>query len=224
MLSGYYTEEEVRTFYPLDVSDQTIIRKSWYAGDRMLKDEQWQGKTIARFDKGMIYQLDQSSNSYVEISTQFLRNNASSGLSGFGVTDAKGRISFPEDLFIRTESTKQIAKWNCYQVMTNPKYRTPEGPYVVFWYSEEVDFPVEVYGDQLKQMFGNSAEVEQFFDRIKKFEGYPVRTEAHDIINTYTTLMKIERREDIDPALFEIPDGYLGVPLPEDFPAEAGQP
>jgi len=223
-LSGYYTEEEVRTLNAPEVGDQVIIRKSWYAGDRMMKDEEWKGKTIARFDKGMIYQLDSNTKSYIEISTAFLQKHASEGLKQFGIADGKGNITFPPDLLMRTESTKRIAKWNCYQVMTNPKYRTPDGAYLVLWYSDEVDFPVDVYGDQLKQMFGNSEEAEQYFSRIKQFEGYPVRTEAHGTSKTVvTTLMKIERKDDIDPKLFEIPDDYRGVPLPEDNPVEAGQ-
>ncbi len=218
-LQGYYTEEEVRIFHPLGSPDKIITRKSWYAGDRMRKDEQWEGITIARFDLGRIYLLDTHTRTYVEVSSDFLQKNSESVLAGFGLPaeDGKG-IYFPDDLYIRTETTKEIGRWSCYQVMTNPKYRTPDSPYVVIWYSTDVDFPVQVFGEQLKQLFGDSPTVEGLFDRLSKFEGYPVRTEAHGSNTvTTTTLYKIEYRRDIDPSLFEIPEDYNGVELPEDM-------
>lgn len=219
-LEGYYTEEEIRTFQPLGSPDKVVIRRSWYAGDCMRKDEQWQGITIARFDKGRIYILDQTTKTYLEVSTDFLRENASEALLSFGVREGKrGELSFPDDLYIRTEATKEIAHWSCYQVTTNPRYRSPESPYVVIWYSTDVNFPVQVFGDQLKQLFGNSPEVDGLFDRLTRFEGYPVRTEVHTPESvTMTTLFKIERRTGIDPALFEIPEGYNGVELPTQVP------
>jgi hypothetical protein len=81
-----------------------------------------------------------------------------------------------------------------------------------------VDFPVQLYGDQLKQLFGNTPEVEGLFTRLRQFEGYPVRSEAHGASQTtVTTLIKIERRDDIDPALFEVPPDYSEEILDEDI-------
>lgn len=215
-LEGYFTEEEVRTFDPLGGPDKIIIRKSWYAGDRMVKDENWAGKTIARFDLGVIYQLDPFQKTYIALPADLLKQKARDIFGVYGLKNKKGELYFPDDLFVRTETTKEIGPWHCYQVMTNPKYRTPRGSYGVFWYSTDVDFPADIYSEKLKQLFGDAPEVDAFFDRLKKFEGYPVRTEAHGSMNTFTTLIKVEHQDDIDPGIFEIPEGYKQVPLPED--------
>lgn len=221
-LEGYYSEEEVRTFHPIRGPDQTVIRKSWYASDRMRKDEDWMGITIARFDLDRIYILDQHTKTYRQISADLLREFSPQSLSAFGIQNNEGGgLDFPDDLYIRTETTKRIGLWSCYQVMTNPKYRSPRAPYIVFWYSLDVDFPVQLYGDQLKQIFGNTPEVGGLFNRLAKFDGYPVRTEAHGTgLNTVTTLIKIERRTDINPALFEVPTDYTEETLIEDIPSQ----
>ncbi|MFH1861908.1 MAG: hypothetical protein ABH878_03760 [bacterium] len=133
--------------------------------------------------------------------------------------DQQGNYYFPADMYIQTESTKQIGRWNCYQVITNPKYRSPEAPYNIFWYSTDVDFPVQLFGDQLRQLFGNSEEVDGLFKRLAQFDGYPVRTEAHGVrYSTITTLIKLERVGDIDPMLFEVPEGYDKNEIPERIP------
>jgi hypothetical protein len=218
-LEGYYTEEEIRSFDPMGGPDQYHLRKTWYCGDRMLKDDAWYGKTIARFDLGKIWILDEQSKTYIEVSTSFIHKNAREGLAPFGIPREDGNgFHFPEDLYVRTETTKKIGLWDCYQVTVNPKYRSPEAPYSVFWYSTDVNFPVEMYGKKLMQLFGKSAEVEAFFQRLKQFEGYPVRVESHGNTEvTITSLMKIRRQTDVDPQLFEIPEGYFGMPLPDDM-------
>ena len=225
-LEGYYTEEEIRSFNPLGGPDQFHIRKTWYCGDRMLKDDACYGKTIARFDLGKIWVLDEDSKTYIEVSTGFIHKNAREGLAPFGIPREDGEgFYFPEDLYVRTEATKRIGLWDCYQVTINPRYRTSEAPYSIFWYSTEVDFPVEVYGKKLMQLFGKSPEVEAFFQRLKKFEGYPVRVESHGTTEvTVTSLMKIRRQKDVDPLLFEIPEGYFGMPLPDDMSKLPGTP
>lgn len=219
-LTGYYTEEEVRAFAPAGGPDNVVIRKTWYADDRMRKDEEQNGITIARFDQSKIYVLDAGSKTYFEVSPELIEKFAPLGFKMFGAReDDRGVLYFPDDLYIRTETTKKIGRWNCYQVITNPKYRSPEAPYVILWYSADVDFPVQLFGDQLKQFFGNSPEAEGLFDRLTQFEGYPVRTEAHGPSqNVMTTLIKIERRKDIDPELFEVPADYKQEYMPEDVP------
>lgn len=219
-LSGYYTEEEVRTFAPEGGPDNVVIRKTWYAEDRMRKDEKWNGITIARFDQSKIYVLDSGSKTYFEVSPEMIEKFAPRGFKMFGAQeDDRGVLYFPDDLYVRTETTRKIGNWNCYQVVTNPKYRSPYGPYVVLWYSTEVDFPVQLFGDQLKQFFGNTPEAEGLFDRLTQFEGYPVRTEAHGSSqNVMTTLIRIERRKDIDPKLFEVPADCKQEYMPEDVP------
>ena len=220
-LEGYYTEEEVRAFDPLGGPDKVVIRKSWYAGDKMKKDEAWYGTTIVRFDLDKIWVLDAKTETYIEASANFIRKFSKQGLSSFGIRRHEcDEVYFPDDLYIRTESNKVIGPWQCYQVITNPKYRDPKAPYAVFWYSTDIDFPVDVYGEQLKQLFGKSQEVEGLFQRLSQFEGYPVRTEAHGTtFTTVTTLMKIQYETEIDPKIFDIPEGYNGVPLPEDLRA-----
>jgi len=215
-LEGYYTVEEVRTFNPLDWRDKIVIRKTWYTPDRILKDEDYLGKTIARFDLGKIFYLDHFEKTYMTLPSDLLRENARRSFGAFGLQDENGGIYFPDDLFIRTESTKEIGPWQCYQVVTNPKYRSPKENYAVFWYSTDVDFPVDLYVNKMTQLFGNAPEVVAFFDNLKKFEGYPVRTEAHGALNTFTTLIKVEYQTDIDAQLFEIPEGYTEVPVPEE--------
>ncbi len=224
-LQGYYTEEEVRTQYLQNGADKVVIRKSWYTDKMMLKDEAWQGLTIVRFDLDKIFMLDPHTKTYIEVSASFLQNNASNGLADFGLfNEETGKPEFPEDLFVRTEATRQITSWQCYQVMTNPIYRNPRRPYTIFWYSLEVDFPVDVYVNQLKALFGESPEVDGLFNRIKNFEGYPVRLEAHGLNSTViTTLIKIEYLEDIDASIFDIPDDYNGIPLPENMPLPDGR-
>jgi hypothetical protein len=157
---------------------------------------------------------------YFTVTPEVLRRNMASQLELFGAQkDPAGKDYFPEDLFIRTGATKEIGHWECYQVMTNPKYRSPETPYVLFWYSTQVDFPVQVFGDQLKNFFGDTPIVRGLFDRLTKFEGYPVRTEAHGLNSTViTTLLKLEHRRDIDPQVFEIPKEYTRIPLPDNLP------
>lgn len=218
-LSGYYTEEEVR-FENIDSPDDILIRKSWYCGKMMKKDEQWQGITIARLDQDKIYVIDPQIKTYFTITPELLRKNVAFNLQNFGAQKGPdGKYFFPEDLFIRTGTTRQIGNWNCYQVMTNPKYRNPDQPYVVFWYSTEVDFPVQVFGEQLKGFFGDTPETRGLFDRIHKFEGYPVRTETHGVSRTVvTTLVKLESRRDVDPKTFEVPKEYNLVPLPDNMP------
>jgi hypothetical protein len=219
-LDGYYTEEEVRLPNPEGGPDYLIVRKSWYSGQMMRKDDDWSGITIARFDKSRIYLLTPEIKNYFEISPEALRRNALPQMKLFGAQlDPIGKYYFPDDLFIRTGTTKEIGRWNCYQVMTNPKYRAPESPYMIFWYSSDVDFPVDVFGEQLKNFFGDSEEAKGLFAKLIKFEGYPVRTESHagDGI-TVTTLIKLEHRKNIDPALFEVPKDYKAVKLPENAP------
>jgi hypothetical protein len=220
-LDGYYTEEEVRSYDQVTGRDKVVTRKTWYAGDRWRKEEVYYGTTIARFDLDRIYVLDPNAKTCLEITPKFLQTYASEGLSAFGRYLGDGKFDFPNDLYIRTETTKQIGHWDCYQVMTNPVYRTPKSSYAVFWYCADVDFPVKIYGDQLRRVFGESREVEALFDRLTKFEGYPVRTEAHiPNANQTTTLIKVENRKDIDPALFEVPEEYVKVP----FSPESAQP
>ncbi len=218
-LTGYYTEEEVRTLTAGELDD-VILRKSWYSGQLMMKDEQWQGITIARLDRDSIYILEPRIKAYFTVTPETARRNVATQLQIFGAEkDKTGKFFFPEDLFIRTGTTKQVGRWNCYQVMTNPKYRSPEKPYVIFWYSTEVDFPVQVFGQQLKNFFGDTPEVKGLFDRITQFEGYPVRTEAHGENGTViTTLVKLQSRNDIDPQIFEVPKGYNHVPMPGNQP------
>lgn len=224
-LEGYYTEEEVRTYDPVIGRDVVIIRKSWYAGDRMRKDEEWQGITIARFDLNRIYVLDSQMKTCMELTLDFLQEHSAEGLSAFGIrSEQDNELIFPDDLFIRTNTTKRICLWNCYQVMTNPQYRHPDEPYVIIWYSTDVNFPVQIYRDQLKNLFGHTPEVEGLFDRMNQFEGYPVRTEAHvPNHNQITTLIKIEYLEKIDSQLFEIPGDYFIVPFPEASSAPFGR-
>jgi hypothetical protein len=219
-LEGYYTEEQVR-FQTEDQPDDIVIRKSWYCGQMMAKDEQWQGITIARMDRNQIHILDPQMKVYFTVTPEVLRQNVGSQLQLFGAQkDEKGNYYFPEDLFVRTGTTKEVGRWECYQVMTNPKYRNPETPYIIFWYSTQVDFPVKVFGDQLKNFFGDTPEVRGLFDRITKFEGYPVRTEAHGLDNTViTTLLKLDYRRNIDPQIFEIPKEYNQIALPGNLPA-----
>ena len=220
MLEGYYTEEEIRYPAPGEPGDYIMIRKSWYAGDKMRKEEDWLGITIARFDLGKFYILEPRSKTYFEVSAEVLRQYSSAGLKAFGAReDAAGKLYFPEDLFVRTETTKTIGHWLCYQVITNPKYRSPEEPYCVLWYSSEVDFPVQLFGKQLKNLMGDSPEVQGLFDRLTRFEGYPVRSEAHGLSSiATTTLYKMERRTNLDPSLFEVPKDYTLVPMPEGLP------
>lgn len=218
-LEGYYTEEEVRTQTEGNLDD-VLIRKSWYCGQMMRKDEEWQGITIARLDRNQIHILDPQLKVYFTVTPELLRKNLTGDWQMFGAQkDPSGKLLFPEDLYLRTGATRQIGHWNCYQVMTNPKYRSPEAPYVIFWYSTEVDFPVQVFGDQLKNFFGDAPEVKGLFDRITKFEGYPVRTEAHGSSSTVvTTLLKLSYRKDIDPKIFEVPKEYSLTPLPNKMP------
>ncbi|TKJ40468.1 hypothetical protein CEE37_09145 [candidate division LCP-89 bacterium B3_LCP] len=216
-LEGYYTEEQVRSYDPKLGRDKVTIRKTFYAGDRWRKDEGWYGVTIARFDLDRIYVLDVTAETYVEITPEFLQNFASEGLSAFGrPTGVEGEYDFPEDLFVRTDATKDIGLWECYQVTTNPKYRTERSPYVVFWYTTDIDFPVQIYGEQLKQIFGDSPEVNKLFSRLNEFPGYPVRTEANiPNGNVVTILTKIERVTNMDPELFEVPKKYTKVDFPD---------
>lgn len=219
-LEGYYTEEEVRYPSPGQPGDYVVIRKSWYAKDRMRKEEEWMGVTVARFDLDKFFVLDAQSKTYFEISAQDIQQSSSQGLKAFGAQeDAAGKLYFPDDLFIRTETEKRIGPWRCYQVMTNPKYRNPDTPYNVLWYSTDVDFPVELFGEQLKNMLGDSPDVRGLFDRITRFEGYPVRSEAYGASETIvTTLFKIEKRKNIEATLFEIPRDYKLIARPEDWP------
>ncbi|MCX6639645.1 MAG: hypothetical protein NTW14_04070 [bacterium] len=211
-LEGYYTEEEVRTYNTSSERnrDNAYTRKSWYAGDRMRKEEPWPGITIARFDLEAIYVLSQQWKTYNEFKTDDLAQTSAEMLQTLGFKDQNGKVTYPEDLYLRTEATKMIGAWQCYQVITNPKYRRPETPYAIFWYCKDVGFPSSVYIEQLRQLFGNSPETNGLFDRLLKFEGYPVRTETHGPgdSNIITSLIKIEKRKNIDPALFEIPSGY----------------
>jgi len=219
-LEGYYTEEEVRTFAPAGGPDNVVIRKSWYADDRMRKDEGWMGITIARFDLDCIYILEPRSRTYVEISPEFLAQYSPRGLKAFGAQeDERGVLYFPDDLYIRTETTKKIGLWNCYQVVTNPRYRSPKAPYVVLWYSTEVEFPVHIFTDQLRRLFGKSPAAEGLFNRLTQFEGYPVRTEAHGpAANVITTLIRIQRQKDMNPEQFEVPADYTKEIMPEEIP------
>jgi hypothetical protein len=214
-LDGYYTEEEVRAYVPDDRHDTSFIRKTWYAGDRMRKEEPLPGITIARFDLDIIHVLNPIRKIYNSVKSEDLRQYFSDILATMGVEDQNGKLSFPDDLYIRTDATKTIGIWHCYQVITNPKYRKPERPYTVFWYSTDVKFPSSIYGEALKELFGNAPEVDGLFDRILKFEGYPVRTESHGpgSQNTITSLLKIEQRKNIDPNLFEVPSDYKLEPL-----------
>ncbi len=169
-LEGYYTEEEVRTPAPGEPGDWTYIRKSWYSDQRMRKEEEWLGITIARFDKDLIYVLEPTIKTYFEVTPETLRKHAESQLKLFGAQeDAQGKPYFPADLFVRTGTTKKIGRWSAYQVMTNPKYRRPEIPYMVIWYSTEINFPVKLFGDQLRNFFGNSPEAEGLFQRLTQF-------------------------------------------------------
>jgi hypothetical protein len=219
-LEGYYTEEEIR--YPAfgQRAEYTLIRKTWYGDDRMRKEEGWMGAAIARFDQGKVYVLDAPSKTYFAVSADFIQQFAPAGLKAFGaLEDEQGKLYFPQDLFVRTDTKRIIGRWECYQVMTNPKYRDPKLPYCIFWYSTEVDFPMELFGEQLKNLMGDRPEIEGLFNRLKQFEGYPVRTEAHGLTSTtITTLYKIERRRDLDPALFEIPKDFTEMPMPEEMP------
>lgn len=213
-VEGYYTEEEVRTYDPVIGRDKIVKRKTWYADDRWRKEEVYYGTTIARFDLDRIYILDIHTKTALEITPEFLQAHAGEGFSAFGRHLGDGKYDFPEDLYVRTGTTKSIGPWDCYQVTTNPKYRSPKTPYAVFWYCKNVDFPVRIYGEQLKQLFGDSPEVNALFDRLNTFEGYPVRTEAHmPNANQVTTLIKVEYRKDLDPVLFEVPEEYTRIPF-----------
>jgi len=219
-LDGYYTEEEIR--YPAmgQRMEYSIIRKTWYAGDCMRKEEGWQGTTIARFDLNKFYVLEPDSKTYFTVSADFIREFSPQGLKAFGaLEDGKGNLYFPSDLYVRTEAKKTIGRWECYQVTTNPKYRNPKLPYCVIWYSTEVDFPMDLFGEQLKNLMGDTPEIRDLFNLLKQFEGYPIRQEAHGSSNTViTTLYEFERRDHIDPALFEVPKDYSETSMPEDMP------
>ena len=211
-LEGYYTEEEVRIFNPFEPKhrDTVFIRKSWYSSDLMRKDEQLMGTTIARFDRGKIYKLNHNIKSYIEVPVDFMREYAHGGLIGFGAqANSDGSLYFPDDIYVRTDAEKEIGLWNCYQVITNSKYRSAQSPYVIFWFSAEVDFPIEVFGDQIKKVFSYTPEVDNLFDRLAQFEGFPVKTETHGATQvTTTTLIKFERLQDIESSLFEVPSDY----------------
>ncbi|RJP80183.1 MAG: hypothetical protein C4524_03830 [Candidatus Zixiibacteriota bacterium] len=219
-LEGWYTEEEVRFPAMGQTAPYTIVRRSWYTDDCMRKDEEWKGITIARFDQDRIYYLEPGLEGYFEITPEMLQRNALTDLKAFGaVEDSRGKLHFPEDLFVRTETRKRIGPWDTYQVMTNPIYRDPQRPYMVLWYSHQVDFPVQLLGNQLRQFFGDSPEVKGLFERIRQFEGYPVRTEAHGLGGTVvTTLRKVEYHKDIDPSMFEVPENYHQLPTPDQMP------
>lgn len=219
-LEGFYTEEEVRFPSSDQPGDYVVIRKSWYANDRMRKEEEWMGVTIARFDQDKFCILDPQAKTYFEITQRDIQQYSTQRLKAFGAqVNAAGKLYFPEDLLVRTETEKTIGPWHCYQVMTNPKYRNPDEPYSILWYSTDVDFPVELFGNQLKNLLGDSPESRGLFDRITRFEGYPVRSESHGIGSTViTTLYKIERRNDIDAALFELPKDYKLIPVPSELP------
>lgn len=216
-LEGYYTEETVREPAQGQRGDYIFIRKTWYAGDRMRKDEEWKGITIARFDKNVFYVLDPKTETYFEITPAMFRKYSEFGMRSFGaLEDKSGKLYFPDDLLIRTETSKTIGNWECYQVMTNPRYRSPDRPYVVIWYSYAVDFPSQIYAAQMKKFFNSAPEIESLFRQIQSFEGYPVRTESHGISAlVVNTLYKIEWRADLDPSLFELPTEYQKVTVPE---------
>jgi len=219
-LDGYYTEEEIR--YPAfgENAAYSIIRKTWYGGDRMRKEEDWLGTTIARFDQNKFYVLEPGSKTFFTVSADFIREYAPQGLSAFGaLEDDRGNSYFPPDLYVRTDAKKTIGRWPCYQVMTNPKYRNPELPYCVIWYSTEVDFPMDLFGEQLKNLMGDTPQIRDLFNLLKQFEGYPIRHEAHGLSGlVITTLYKFERKDKIDPALFEVPKDYSETPMPEEMP------
>ena len=219
-LDGFYTEEEIR--YPAmgQRMEYSIIRKTWYAADRMRKEEGWQGTTIARFDQDKFYVLEPGSRTYFTVSSEFIKEYAPQGLKAFGaLEDGKGNMYFPPDLYVRTEAKKTIGRWECYQVMTNPKYRNPKLPYCVIWYSSEVDFPMDLFGEQLKNLMGDTPEIRDLFNLLKQFEGYPIRQEAHGVSElVITTLFKFERKDAIDSALFEVPKDFSETDMPEEMP------
>ncbi len=196
---GIYIEQKVKTSGVMGQPGRESISKTWIS-DEKLRTDNGEQIVIIRTDKGVAWTIMPEKKAYMEMTLAELEAMASMGMAMMG-EEASMKMTFR-----KTDETKKINDWNCYQVIGESKIMNQE-----MWVTEDLPFNKDHFYKFYKDM-PEMRKVSEAFYKSEDIKGYPVYTETEMTMmgmkmNTSSELLEI-RKESISPDKFELPDGY----------------
>jgi len=200
-----YIEQTVELAAQGGPAFQKTLMKVWVSGEKLRVDTGMVGMTlILRVDQKKMWMLAEAAKTYTE--------------RPLNPPAAKPAEAEPQLDIKATGNKKKIGEWNCEEHLVTIASPMPRNMQI--WASQEVKVDPSVFS-KLRQGVPASGPMSPNLgwrlEAIQKV-GFPIQTIAKmqmgaQAMETTATVQKISQ-EKIDPALFELPEGYTKVEMP----------
>lgn len=219
----YYIEERISG--QLSSNSQTVndIVKSWISGQKMKQTSKGgQEIIIYRADQGKAYLINPVQKAYIEIPLSEMRQMTEKALSTY-VPVVDGKLQVPDKLYEQTDETKKIGPWTVRKMKVLTGQKLPEiQSETGMWFAENSGFDNSILIRVFKVTMGGqvSPEMKKLFDKMTNLPGYPIQVETtttyrNQTFSTTKTVIKIEKKMNIDPMIFDVPSEYTKVEKPQ---------
>lgn len=194
----------------------TVYSKIW-VGEEKFRSETGDEIIIARLDKGVFWMISARDKTYSEVDVDMMRQLSGMAMMMLGVlTDEKGNILVPDDLYVKTGREKKVGEWSTYEIALNDKY-AGDGfvQKLSMWVSPDINAPKNLYSNMMRMFIGGfKGEGKKLIKFWEEMDGFPVLTEIESMMMNSTTLIMKVDAVDISPRLYELPEGYKQVESP----------
>jgi hypothetical protein len=218
---GVYIEERIASPAMMGEPARAEVVRTWIVGDDLMRQDGRDGREtmLFRLAEKRVVVLDRDANTYVEIPLDRFAPVAALRLTMYTRRDEQGRETVPVPLFKKTGRARRIGKWNCYEVEVQGDPLMGGRP--TQWIATNTGLDPRLYARALAIPLGGKLPEDKrpIAEQMVALGGYPVRTVlsrglGRPLVAKTQTVEVLQRRE-IDRSIFEVPDGYTKVEIPE---------
>jgi antitoxin component of RelBE/YafQ-DinJ toxin-antitoxin module len=192
---------------------------TWMSGGK-LKMQSPEGEVmIYRADLDKVFMVNPIQRTYIEMPMASIRSMTEGSIEMY-LPMKDGKV--PDQIYKKTGKTKKIGSWNTHEVEVAAGQSAPGmTSKTTMWVSSDTGFGHDLMVRLFRATMGQkiSPKMQMLFEKLASLDGYPVQTITTSTFNQQTitttkTLKKIEKREKIEPSVFEIPKDYTKVQVP----------
>lgn len=212
---GYYLEQKVYTSGVMGQPAKEFVSKLWMAENRFRNESEGQ-VSIFRFDLKKVWMIHLEKKQYSEMSLDEIKQMAQMGKA------MMQNVQEQEYKFRKTNNTKKINQWNCYEVVA-------EGGMMkqTLWLSEDLPYGKDVYYNFYKDLPEFQEMAESIYNS-EELKGFPVASETEMNmmgmkIKSRSELITI-KEENIPGSIFELPQGLEKIESPLQMRQEHNKP
>ena len=218
---GVYIEEKIVSPAMMGEPERVEIVRTWLLGDGLMRQDGRDGKEtiLFRLAEKRVIVIDHDADTYVEIPLDRFAEVGAMRLSMYTRRDQGGRETVPTPLFKKTGRVRRIGKWRCYEVEVQGDPLLGAKP--IQWIATYTGLDAHVYARLFAIPLGGKVpEIRRaIVDQMVALGGYPVKTVLSRSLGkpsiAKTQTVEVLQKREIDKSVFEVPEGYAKVEMPE---------